>query len=145
MSTLHERLKTVRGGLSQAAFARLLEIPQTTWSNYENDKSKPDYALIDTLCSRFNLNVEWLLYGRGSMHAKEESTHAIDINLWYEILNEAAAGLYEALRITGQTMSADEFATAVIYLHKYFISNASFAEKTAAIFKVIQGENMADQ
>lgn len=66
MSTPDKRLKLLRVGLSQQAMATSLGIPQTTWSNYENDKNKPHFALINIICSEFEVNVDWLLFGRGS-------------------------------------------------------------------------------
>ena len=113
MDTLPERLKAIRGSLSQAAFARHLNMPQTTWSNYENAKSKPDYALIDELCSLFNLNLEWLLFGRGPMHQGEEAAPQEPVSVpvvapaqtvcaqclaLYAKLETANERLYEAMR-----------------------------------------------
>jgi len=65
METLGDRLKILRGNISQATLADRLGIPQTTWSNYEKNKNKPDFALIDQLCIEFKVGADWLLFGRG--------------------------------------------------------------------------------
>lgn len=72
--TFGQRLKQIRAGKSQAKIAELLGIPQTTWSNYENDKNKPDFDLLERICSEFRLNSDWLLFGRGPMHLGNEAS-----------------------------------------------------------------------
>lgn len=65
MSTLGERLKMLRTGVSQQAIAKRLGLPQTTWSNYEKGKNGSDFAFIDKVCLEFKVSAEWLLFGRG--------------------------------------------------------------------------------
>lgn len=67
METFGERLKHLRGRQSQAAFAALLGIPQVTLGNYERNRNQPRFELIQEICSRFEISVEWLLFGTGSM------------------------------------------------------------------------------
>lgn len=67
MNTIGERLRIVRGELSQAAFAKQFEMPQSTLSNYESGRNKPDFDLIDKVCCEFGISVEWLMFGRGPM------------------------------------------------------------------------------
>lgn len=74
MKTFGERLRHVRGTVSQAAFAGTLGIPQTTLSNYERDKNEPDFALIDRICTGFRVNPEWLLFGRGPLRPDGDAT-----------------------------------------------------------------------
>ncbi len=65
MSSFGERLKKVRGGLTQAEFAALFGIPQVTLGNYERGRNEPRFDFIKQVCSRFEINVEWLLFGTG--------------------------------------------------------------------------------
>jgi hypothetical protein len=71
MNTLGERIKFLRGDTTQAAFAASLGIPQMTLSNYETGKSEPKFGLIDTICTIFSVNADWLLFGRGPMGMDE--------------------------------------------------------------------------
>lgn len=71
METLGERLKSLRGQTSQASFASSLGIPQMTLSNYETGKSEPKYSLINSICTNFSVNADWLLFGRGPMRPGE--------------------------------------------------------------------------
>ena len=74
MDTLGDRLKFLRGGQSQAAFAALLGIPQVTLGNYERNRNEPRFELIRTICLHFGINVEWLLFGTGPMRPEEAET-----------------------------------------------------------------------
>ncbi len=71
MITLGERIRSLRGDTSQAVFAASLGIPQMTLSNYETGKSEPKFSLIDTICTNFKVNADWLLFGRGPMRTEE--------------------------------------------------------------------------
>lgn len=67
MDTLGDRIKYLRGDKSQRWLADKLSIPQTTLSNYENNKSELNFAMIETLTTIFRVNTDWLLFGRGPM------------------------------------------------------------------------------
>ncbi|WP_300707297.1 S24 family peptidase [uncultured Desulfovibrio sp.] len=66
MSSFGDRLKEVRGELTQAEFADILGIPQVTLGNYERGRNEPRFEFIEKVCSRFEINVEWLLFGTGN-------------------------------------------------------------------------------
>lgn len=71
MHTLGDRIKHLRGTNSQRWLSDKLGIPQTTLSNYENNKSELNFAMIDAFKTIFSVNTDWLLFGRGPMHADE--------------------------------------------------------------------------
>ena len=71
MTTLGERIKLLRGELTQKQFSEQLGIPATTLGNYENNKSELNFATIDRFKTIFKVNTDWLLFGRGPM--KEDS------------------------------------------------------------------------
>lgn len=84
MDTFGDRLKLVRGRLSQADFAALLGIPQVTLGNYERNRNEPRFELIRKICLHFGINAEWLLFGSGSMHPggeeKKDGAQTRDVN-----------------------------------------------------------------
>lgn len=65
MDTFGERLKFLRGGVSQSDLARLLGIRQTTLSNYERCRNEPNYATVRRICSHFGVDPEWFMFGTG--------------------------------------------------------------------------------
>ena len=66
---LGQRIKDLRRKLriSQADFARKVEISKTTVCHYESGQRVPDSNLTAKICSEFKVNVEWLLTGKGEM------------------------------------------------------------------------------
>ena len=61
MKIFSERLKTLRGAVSQTAFAKRLGVSQVALSRFETNKREPD---LETLC-RFSITLaisaDWLL------------------------------------------------------------------------------------
>ena len=67
METLQNRLRTVRGGMTQSEFASRLRTPLTTLGRYERGTNLPDLEFVINLCTIFDVSPEWLLFGRGGM------------------------------------------------------------------------------
>jgi len=88
--TLGDRLKLVRGTASQKAFAAALGVHQNTVSNAERRDSAPQEYLLKIGGAR-NVNLHWLLTGRGAMRVEEA-----DASLLPEKLSLALA---DALRV----------------------------------------------
>lgn len=88
--TLGERLKLVRGTTSQKAFAAELGIHENSVSNAERRNSATQDCLLRIAEVR-NINLHWLLTGRGAMRVDEH-----DASLLQEKLNVA---LVDALRL----------------------------------------------
>lgn len=78
--TIGQRLREVRGGMSQAEFAQILNMSQSSIANYETGKRVPDASLILDLMSAFGVDPVWLISGEsqrlapsgGSSFSKEE-------------------------------------------------------------------------
>jgi len=87
--TLGERLRLVRGATSQKAFAAELGIHENSVSNAERRHSATQEYLLRIAEVR-NINLHWLLTGRGAMRVDED-----DASLLPEKLNLA---LVDALR-----------------------------------------------
>jgi len=76
MNSVAERLKKLRGHLrySQKDFAKRLGILPATYSNYENERRKLSPELLEKLYNEFNVNLNWLITGQGSMFNDELET-----------------------------------------------------------------------
>ena len=72
MNTFGDRLKLLRGSLSQASLAELLKIKQTTLSNYERNRNEPNFETLGKICSHFGVSLEWLVWGVDPMLPGEE-------------------------------------------------------------------------
>lgn len=77
MNTFQERLKTLRGQESQAKFAEMVGIPQTTLGRYERGDSQPDVEFATRICTELRVNPSWLLLGDGPMRLGQSTQDAI--------------------------------------------------------------------
>lgn len=66
-NTLGSRIKRVRGGMFQSNFAEQLGIHKNSLSRYERDVGQPDAQFIKSICTKFDINTNWLLFGEGPM------------------------------------------------------------------------------
>lgn len=67
---MNERLKELRKALgfkNQQDFADALNIKRGTIANYEIGRNEPIDAVVTLICSKFNVNEQWLRYGEGEM------------------------------------------------------------------------------
>ena len=70
-NTLGDRIKKLRGSLTQRQFAEKIGIPATTLGNYEKNKCELNFATIDLFTRTFGINTDWLIFGRGPMHPSD--------------------------------------------------------------------------
>lgn len=73
MQKLGERIRHVRGRMSQEAFAGLLGISKGALGGYERGENCPNADVILTICNRCKINVSWLMSGVGAMHAPNDT------------------------------------------------------------------------
>jgi|GEM_PF-2686331 len=69
---ISERLKMVRGSVSQAEFAAIFGVGTNTIYRYESGKNPPDTDFIIKVCEKFNINPSWLLFGEEPKHRREK-------------------------------------------------------------------------
>lgn len=60
-SVLGERLKELRGSLSQAGFASRIGIKQTSYSAWERGVKEPGASVVAKIASAFGVSTDWLL------------------------------------------------------------------------------------
>ena len=72
MSTLGERIRLARGGSSQEAFSRALNISKGSLGFYERNENLPNADVILKICSKAGIGLEWLLTGKGKMYKTED-------------------------------------------------------------------------
>ena len=67
---MNNRIKEIRKKekLSQQKFADKLGIARGNIAAYEVGKNAPSDAVISLICTKFNINKEWLLTGNGEMY-----------------------------------------------------------------------------
>ena len=68
-----QRLRELRGHMSQPRFAQQLDIHKNTVYRYEKEESFPDAECIGRICSQFDVSADWLLFGEGDAKATNVS------------------------------------------------------------------------
>ena len=62
---IKDRIKIIRGDLSQQEFADKLGTNRANIAKYETGINKPTSSIISLICKEFNVNEEWLRAGEG--------------------------------------------------------------------------------
>ncbi len=71
MLGIGNRIREVRGKLTQKEFALLLGITQRAVVNYEVHGRTPKKKILEAICEQFNISEQWLVTGEGSMYQEE--------------------------------------------------------------------------
>jgi len=74
MDNLPKRLSLIRGGRKQKAFADSLGVNQNYISRYEAGKIKPSFEFLKSVAEKENININWLLTGKGEMYLSENKS-----------------------------------------------------------------------
>jgi len=117
--TLGGRIRQIRGDLTQAEFASLLEIKQAMVSRYEAEKEMPSPPVLLRLARFSGRPMEWLLTGRDPAAELEE------------------AGVRRVgARVSKRLSQADLLAAAADYLrHTQHPQAEAFREMMEAAFR----------
>ena len=61
-------IKKIRKELSltQEAIAKVLDIAYRTYTAYERDENNPPYYMLDLLCKKYNVNLNWFISDKGN-------------------------------------------------------------------------------
>lgn len=70
---MNNRIKEIRShfGLTQQKFADRIKVKRNTVATYEMGKSAPSDSAIALICKEFNVNEEWLRYGKGEPYIEK--------------------------------------------------------------------------
>lgn len=69
MMSQGDRIKFIRGALTQKEFAARLGITAQAVINYERHGRVPSRTVLNKILNVYNVSPEWLLTGEGEMHA----------------------------------------------------------------------------
>lgn len=87
---MNERLKKLRKiiGVTQQEFADKLGLKRNTVATYEIGKATPSDRVISDICSKYNVNEDWIRSGTGDMFRKPSD----EIGYYVEDLLEYKGG-----------------------------------------------------
>lgn len=94
-SPLHDRMRQIAGQRSYRVLADLTGHHVETVRRYMLGQG-PSIEFVSALCKAFDVSADWMLTGRGAMHAKEARNHTLRTSSPGELL-AAVAGALERL------------------------------------------------
>lgn len=74
-----ERIRAIRGEMSQRDFAEILGVSKGVISNYETGKQNPGSLFLLNLCDYFKIEPRWILKGEGEMFDNKEINNSQDM------------------------------------------------------------------
>lgn len=132
MDNFGDRLKFLRGKVSQSDLSALFGIKQTTLSNYERSRNEPNYELVKAICSHFDVNIEWFMFGTGPMRGSGQS----DVGLDRDSLRLAIEAVEEGLQATQRTLPPDKKAALVLAAYD-LIEESGSAGKVIELIRIV--------
>ena len=102
---LAQRIKTLRGNMSQAQFGKKVGTSQTTIGNYESGLRFPDSKTIVAICKTFDVNSEWLLMGTGPMYRTKQTDETADMSAVLGVQRELTEALKQGMEFQKQVMT----------------------------------------
>lgn len=75
MNGFGDRIEEIirKSGEKQASFARRVKIDPSYVTQLIKERRMPSKLLIKAICDEYNVNEEWLVYGRGDMYTETTS------------------------------------------------------------------------
>ena len=82
MMSIGDRIRQIRGKTPRAEFAEMLGIHPQTLYMYEKGKRVVDVDLLQQLCLKSGVSIEWLVFGNGGADGEREAQdHEIEERL----------------------------------------------------------------
>ena len=91
MRTLGERVREIRGDLTQAEIAARLSVQKNMVSKWEHDETFPDFETLQKIIVEYELSPEWLMLGAGAKHApplKDFGSRTVPATMYFELVNK---------------------------------------------------------
>ena len=126
--TIGERIKAVRGGVSQDAFGEQLGVAKDTIGKYERNRIVPGGDVLTRIHVDFGVDINWLLTGKGSMKA-DASGEGVNAGA----LAGAITAVEEMLRARQITLTSEKKGKMIAILYKQLtdvISKGQIADRT---------------
>ena len=103
---MNERIKVIRRTLelTQQEFADKLGIARNNIAGYETSKRSPSDAVISLICTKFNVNENWLRTGNCEIFVQRSEEEEI-ANLVYDLLDPNDDDFYNAVLALVQAYS----------------------------------------
>ena len=109
--TTAERVRILRKDLklSQEEFGKRLGLSVASISMIEKGTARLTQRNINSICSEFNANLDWLINGQGDMYKERIESQEMIVLEFAEILQRYPA-VFEMAKVASRHMTADDWA-----------------------------------
>jgi transcriptional regulator with XRE-family HTH domain len=109
-----DRIKTIRGELTQFEFAKRIQVDKATVSTWETTNAYPKGDILERIHQEFKVNINWLLTGEGEPHLiKDKSVGSVRENEAPYLTGDELA-LIRTLRLCGEEYKKRVYIAATI-------------------------------
>lgn len=123
---LPQRIKEIRGKLTQVEFAEKIGVTQGQVTNYEKGINKPGYEILNRIAILGEVAVGWLLKGEETALATREHVPEIyqarPVELNVDVLTHIIAAARDYLRRHPQTLNDRNEAKLIADLYYYWLT-----------------------
>ena len=77
--SIANRLRQLRGNLTQAVFGAKIGVSQPSVKFYEKGERVPDAVTLSNICTQFGVSADWLLFGVDSRTTAQETSKSADV------------------------------------------------------------------
>ncbi len=146
MATIPERLRHLRGRMSQTDFAKKTGISRRSLLNYEQGLRIPNSLAVEKICAQTGVSSDWLLFGKDDPVASKLGPVFADLintpsNLFVDGLVERRKVIFEHLSQSQKITS--EWLSAVYKAQQnnldFSVDDSSYFKKEAGLEKAIEG------
>jgi len=114
--------------VSRDDFASTLGVTRNTIQRYEIGERTPTVDFVVNLCDKFNVNTEWLIYGKEPKYRDGEIKQPpAQVDL--EVLKDAVDTIEQVLEATGKTMKPEDKAEIIAKIYEYFTDEEQGKDK----------------
>lgn len=72
--TTGKRIRELRGQIPRHEFAALLGVARNTVQDYELDKREPSAGFIKSICEKYKVSADWLIFGKNTEYCQDKQT-----------------------------------------------------------------------
>ncbi|GEM_PF-3753380 len=118
--TIGQRLRKLRGKMTQEEFAKILHLHKNTIGNYERGERELEVGVIKALQDAFWLNANWLLTGQGKMIV--DSFDDISTETDEELMGRIFDGILFSYKSEGAAISPLDAGKLAARMHKTLVT-----------------------
>ena len=124
MENLKDRLKKlveIHADGKDSVFANNIGVSQSTFHNYVKKGRSPNAELFYPICNKYNVNLNWLVTGMGSMYIEAGTEDGLRTNAG--LLADCIEAVEKVLKATKKSWTSDKKARFIALQYEYYLDS----------------------